>query len=110
MNGLYIEEVFKCQFMGQPFEGRLLQGYDTFRKKHTSVWIDNGSPVMQISQGDEKDGTLTMVGNSPDPHLNKIIPMKSTVVEKDGKSVMEMFRVIDGKDELHMRITYTKRE
>ena len=110
MNGLYIEEVFKGSFMGQPFEGRLIQGYDPFRKKHVHVWIDNGNPVLAISYGDEKDGKYTMVGENPDAHLNKIITMKSITEEKDGKMVMEAFRVIDGKDELHMRLTYTRKE
>ncbi|MHC4938729.1 MAG: DUF1579 family protein [Planctomycetota bacterium] len=108
-NGLFVQEDFKGNFMGQPFHGTLIEGYDTFRKRHVSVWFDNSSPVMQISHGEKKDGKFIWESNNPDPQLNKIIPMKSVLEEKNGKMVMSFYRIIDGKDVIHMRLTYSKK-
>jgi hypothetical protein len=108
-NGFFVQEDFKGNFMGQAFEGTLIQGYDPFRKKHTSVWFDNGSPIMQMSYGDVKDGKCVMVNESPDGMLNKMVTMKSVAEEKDGTMVISFYRVIDGKDQMHMRLTYTRK-
>jgi len=45
-NGFWIREDFKCSWMGHPFEGTLIQGYDNFRKQHVHVWFDNSSPIL----------------------------------------------------------------
>jgi len=108
-NGYWLEETFKGEWMGQPFEGTLIQGYDRFRKQHVSIWFDNSSTTMSIRHGQIKDGKCVMEGTDPDPMLNKLVPMKSVAVEKDGKMVLEMFRVMDGKEQLHMRLTYVKK-
>ena len=109
-NGFFVREDFKGKFMGMDFEGTLIQGYDPFRKKHVSVWFDNGSPIMGIRHGEEKDGKLTMEGSDPDAYLNKIVPMKSVIGEKDGHTVINFYRVLEGKDVLHMRLTYTEKK
>jgi len=36
--------------------------------------------------------------------------MKSVGWETDDGMIMEMFKVIDGKDQLHMRLTYSPQE
>ena len=109
-NGFFVREDFKGNFMGMAFEGTLIQGYDPFRKKHVSVWFDNGSPIMGIRHGEEKDGKLTMEGSDPDAYLNKIVPMKSVVETKDGQTVISFYRVLEGKDVIHMRLTYTAKK
>jgi hypothetical protein len=109
-NGYWLREDFKGEWMGQPYEGTLIQGYDRFRKQHVSVWFDSGNTAMEIAHGQIEDGTCTMEGTSPDPHLNKLVAMKSVAVEKDGKMVLERFKVLDGKEQLHMRLTYVKKE
>jgi hypothetical protein len=108
-NGFFVQEEFTGAWMGQPFHGTLIQGYDPFRKKHVSVWFDDGSPTLSVRTGEEKDGRIVMEGSDPDPVLDKLVGMKSVAEEKDGKMVLEMFRVVDGKDVLHMRMTYTRK-
>lgn len=108
-NGLFVREDFKGNFMGMAFEGTLIQGYDPFRKQYVSVWFDNDNPIMQISHGEMKDGKYVMENTSPDAELNKLVTMKSVAEDKDGKMVLSFYRVIDGKDMIHMRLTYSKK-
>lgn len=66
LGGYYVEETFRGEFMGHAFEGRMLQGYDTVRKQHVSIWMDSTSPVMSVSRGTMEDGKLTLTGEDPD--------------------------------------------
>ena len=94
LGGRYISSVFKGSFMGMPFEGHGLDGYDNFAKTYKSVWIDNMSTWPMISTGSASaDGkTLTMTGESPDPVSGKMIKMRSvnTRTSADGWT-MEMY-------------------
>src|SRR6187399_2365390 len=41
LDGRYVQEEFSGDFMGQPFKGMSLTGYDNIRGKYRSVWVDN---------------------------------------------------------------------
>jgi len=52
LDGRYVEQIFKCDdMMGAPYEGRGLEGYDCVRKKYVSLWLDNTSTGMFVSEG-----------------------------------------------------------
>ena len=108
MNGNYVQEIFKGTFGGMPFEGRLLSGYDTVRKKFVSVWYDNSSPVPSISYGTMKDGKLVFV--SQGPNMQGQLEGRKMIVTypKDGTSVVTFFAVkADGTEHQEMKLTYT---
>ena len=43
----FVHEEFHGQWMGQPFEGIGITGYDNLRKEYTLVWLDNmGTGIM----------------------------------------------------------------
>ncbi len=109
MNGNYLQESFKMNFMGQPFEGRLTSGYDTVRGKFINTWIDNMSPVMSQQTGVEKDGMLIFTGDEPD-HDGKLRKSKSTIEFKDNGWVMTAYHVEADGDKMHMRLTYTRQK
>lgn len=94
LGGRYISSVFRGSFMGMPFEGRGLDGYDNLAKTYKSVWVDNMSTWPMISTGTASaDGkTLSMIGESPDPTSGKMINMRSvtTRTSADGWT-MEMY-------------------
>ena len=48
---LWLTTHFKGQFLGSPFEGRGLMGYDTTKKKYVGVWIDTTTDTMSIGEG-----------------------------------------------------------
>jgi hypothetical protein len=51
-----------------------------------------------------------MEGSDPDAYLNKSVPMKSVMGEKDGHTVINFYRVLEGTDVRHMRLTYTEKK
>lgn len=51
MGGRFLEQKFTGTFMGQPFEGRGIYGYDNLRKEYTSIWFDNMATGIMTSAG-----------------------------------------------------------
>ena len=70
LGGRQTVEEFKSDFMGMPFEGRLLQGYDNVTQRYWCVWTDNMSTGCMISYGTETSpGTIEYLGHRPGrPH------------------------------------------
>ena len=110
MNGLWLQESFKMDWKGMAFEGRLTSGYDTVRGKLVNSWIDNMSPVMSVQYGIEKDGVLIFTGEEPGMD-GKLRKMKSILeFEGDDKWVMTAYYVNPDGDQIHMRLTYTRKK
>jgi Protein of unknown function (DUF1579) len=57
LKGRFVQQEFSGEFMGQPFHGISFTGYDNVREKYRSVWIDDMSTTIVVSEGDaENDG------------------------------------------------------
>jgi hypothetical protein len=114
--GLWTITEFRGEFAGMPFHGHGTNGYDPFKKKYVSTWVDSFGPSLMISEGDY-DGTtetLTSTADTTDPASGQTIKVKSLVkYEGDDRRVFTMLMQIPGAgDELVkvMEITYTRRE
>ena len=113
MDGRYVQEEFSGDFMGQPFRGMSLTGYDNVRGKYRSVWVDNMSTTIVTSEGDldAAGKVLTFNGDyacamTGDKH--KQTKMISRIVSKD-KHVFEMHDPTLGANSKVMEITYTRK-
>ncbi|HXK61080.1 MAG TPA: DUF1579 family protein [Acidobacteriota bacterium] len=52
MDGRFLHQTFRGTFMGKPFEGLGLKGYDNVKKMYVSAWIDNSSTtIVQTGRG-----------------------------------------------------------
>lgn len=51
-DGRYQHSTYKGNFMGMPFEGMSIMGYDNAKKKFVSTWIDNMGTGMMHAEGD----------------------------------------------------------
>ena len=51
MGGRYLEQRFKGDIMGMPFEGIGYTGYDNVKKQYWGTWMDNMSTGMMTSTG-----------------------------------------------------------
>jgi hypothetical protein len=73
LGGRYLQEVHTGSFMGQPFEGRAVDGYDNVTKEYFSTWIDNMGTGVEIFRGSCKDPckTLTETAEVIDPMSGK---------------------------------------
>ena len=112
LGGNYLKETLHGTWQGQPFVGWLFSGYDTVRKRHFNIWMDNASPVPSIALGGEKEGQLDFVGEEPHPFTGKLTKSASTVeTNEEGHTVVSMFWVQpDGTRQIHMRLTYRPRK
>src|SRR5215213_1803094 len=94
LGGRFIEQRFKGNFMGQPFEGIGYTGYDNVKKEYTGTWMDNMGTGTMVSNGwAEANGkTMHFRSSMGDPMSGRNMPMdeKITVVDKD-THIMEMW-------------------
>lgn len=112
LGGLFLEESFKSDWMGQPFEGRFILGYDTIDKEYVGIWLDTFSPIMSISRGAEKDGVVTKSGMNPDWQTDKKV--KSWTKQhwvNDDQFVLRFFKNgPDGKEFKSGEFVYTRKK
>lgn len=112
LGGRQIQTQFTSQFMGQPFTGIGLTGYDNVRGKYTASWVDNMSTGLMTSEGDYDPATktYTFIGTMADPmHDGAPITVRETVRIIDADHhVMEMFEPRDGEQVRTMQIEYTR--
>lgn len=113
--GRYIEQKFACDMNGQPFEGLSIEGYDRIKKKFVSIWLDNTSTGMFVSEGvaDASGKVCTYYGTSDDPltgELDKMMKAVAREVSKD-EAVFEMYEMRAGVGEVKvMEITYKRKK
>jgi hypothetical protein len=69
MGGRYLVTDIDGDFMGTPFEGREVMGYDKVKGQYFALWHDNMSTGPMVSWGswDPETKTLTMEGTFADP-------------------------------------------
>lgn len=110
LGGRYTIEEFKSEFMGVPFEGVLIQGYDNVRGKYWSMWSDSMSTGYSLSHGTETSpGFIEYHGTMTDILTPEGRPMYMTVTDNgDGTHTMKMYDIREGTEqfqvmELHYR-------
>lgn len=113
MDGRYLQEDFSSDFMGMPFKGMGLSGYDNITKKYVATWVDNMGTGIMSSTGtlDATGKIFTYEGESSDPMSGKVVKMKmiSTIVDDKKHTFVMNGPGPDGKDMKMMEITYTKK-
>lgn len=112
LDGRFFKSEFKGTFMGQPFEGMGLDGYDNYKQKHVGTWVDTmGTMILQF-EGTCSEGGKKMEMRAPfdDVMTKKRSYMRSVSMWKDDKTVvMESYSPgPDGKEIKNMEITYTR--
>lgn len=71
LGGRFLEVRTTGEFMGKPFEGLTLMGYDRRHDHYTLVGFDTMGTYFVTGAGNERpDGTLVLTGETHDPKLN----------------------------------------
>ncbi len=112
LKGRFVHETFNSNFMGQAFEGHLLQGYDTINKEVVTVWVDDTKPFISVSRGKEKDGTTIMTGRDPDFMTGEMKNTKSVItVVNANETRMKSYTVgADGTEHQTMELHYKRKK
>lgn len=110
LGGLWLVSTFEGDFGGQKFSGRSLDSFDPMKKKYTSVWIDSmsGAPMLFEGTYDEKEKTLTMIGDGPGPDGKPAKWKSVTKFIDDDNHTFTMF-MGDSKEAM-MVITYKRKK
>jgi hypothetical protein len=112
LGGLFTSMELTGTFMGKPFAGRGVNGYDTVQQKFVSTWVDSmGSWMMNaVGTADATGKVITWTSTELDPMTGKPVSHKMvTKIESDKKYTEEMFKVADGKETKEMELVYTRK-
>jgi len=113
MDGRFIVEDYSGDFMGMPFKGMGIFGYDNMQKKYVSTWLDNmGTGIMNSTGTVDATGKIfTYTGDSADPMTGKMVKMTmvTTIIDDKKHTFVMNGPGPDGKDAKMMEITYTRK-
>ena len=112
LGGRFLQEDYNGTYMGQPFDGFGLTGYDNVQKKYSFFWVDSMGTSMMVGDGhmDPKGNVLTSTMTYTDPQTGKRASMKQ-VMKREGPDteVFEMFGPgPDGKEKKMLEMTYKR--
>jgi hypothetical protein len=113
MGGRFMQETHSGEFMGKPLNGMGITGYDNFKKKYVSFWIDDGGTGMYTSEGtvDAAGRVFTFEGRMDDPmtgEKDKPIKFIINIVDRN-KRVFEMHEPGRGENSKIAEMTYTRK-
>ena len=76
--GFWLISDFSGKFMGEPFHGHGVLGYEAHKKEYVGTWVDSIASVLVISKGTcSKDGRVTtMIGKSFNPMEKREVTYK----------------------------------
>ena len=114
LGGRFVEQRFKSEMMGQPFEGLGYTGYDNHKKKYVGTWMDNMSTAVMVSEGtyDASGKVMTSTATMDDFMTGKQANLRlvSTTISAD-EELFEMFGPDPtGKEVKQMEIRYRRRK
>lgn len=111
MEGRYLKSTHKGNFMGMPFEGISITGYDNIKKTFVNTWIDNMGTGVMVTEGkwNKEKNAIELTGKATDPMTGKDSKIRETLTfNADGSQLMEMWSEKDGKEFKTMEIKMTK--
>jgi len=110
MGGMWLLTEFKGDFMGAPFQGHGVTGYDPVKKKFVGTWVDTMSMAQNLSEGTYDPTTKTLTGyvDGPGPD-GKPARMKQVSEWKDPDTRVFTMYPPGGNDPM-MRITYKRKK
>lgn len=85
LGGRYLEQKFKGDMAGQPFEGMGLEGYDNVTGERWGTWVDSMSTGTMLMKGkcSPEATTCTMSGEASDAVQGKAVTFTATTTVKD---------------------------
>lgn len=112
LGGRYLEQKFKGDMGGHPFEGMGVDGYDNVTGERWGTWVDSMStgPMLMKGKCPPEATTCTMSGEVSDAVQGKAVAFTSTMTVKDDDSfTFELSGPApDGKVYKMMEIQYTR--
>jgi hypothetical protein len=113
MGGRYLEQRFKGDMGGMPFEGVGYTGYDNIKKQYWGTWMDSMSTGIMTSTGsassDGKTWDFTATMSDPMTGKDSTAKEKVTVIDADHHTMEMWVAGPDGKMFKNLEIHYTRK-
>lgn len=112
LGGRVLVEEVEGEFMGAPFAGHAMSGYDNVTGKWWGTWVDNQSTGVMVSEGtwdaEGKVGTYRM--SHVDPTTGEVAETKGiTRILSADHEVHEMWEERDGESFKSMELEYRRK-
>lgn len=111
MGGRFLREELTGEFMGQPFKGFGVTGYDNVTQTYDSIWLDNMSTGIHFYNGEETGpDERTYSSTVHDPMTGKAMSTRSVgrTIDADHHSFESYMTLPDGSEFLHMQVDYAR--
>lgn len=113
LGGRYLQQQFKGDFNGQPFEGIGFTGFNNATGEYEGTWMDSASTfIMPVSTGttDASGRVTTYRREYDDPMTGQHSKSREVMtIHNDNRHTFEWYSVNpDGSEWLMMRIEYTR--
>jgi hypothetical protein len=112
MNGLWLVGDFEmADFMGAPFSGHSVIGYDARKQKYVGMWVDSFTDRITTSEGDydRANDRLVMHAENLD-HMTGELRKERHITEFKASGARTFKMIGEGSDEPDMVIEYTRRK
>lgn len=111
-DGRFLYGDFSGEFMGAPFKGINIMGYDNGKKEFFSIWIDNSTTGLLSSTGiyDTETKKYQFRAEMFDPVSGQTLEMREEAyfVSKDEYISVTYAKTKDGKEFKNMEMKYTR--
>ncbi len=107
----FVQTTFSSTFMGRPFTGIGITGYDNVKKKYVSTWLDSmATGIMRIEGTMDPGGrVLTQKATHTNPMTGKETSTRIvTTLNGETSYTDEFYEKRGGRDVKTMEITYIK--
>jgi hypothetical protein len=111
-DGRYLDQKFEGDFMGQPFHGTGMWGFDVAAGKYIGFWYDSGSTgLANFSGAIPKDGkTFVSTMTMTDPLTGKPTSGENVItLDSPSQHTMTMYENRGGQKTKTMTIVYTRK-
>lgn len=94
LGGRFLKIAIKGMMFGQPFEGLQIVGFDNYKNKINTFWIDSTSTAFYLTEGtlDQEKNTIFESANWLDPMTGGTIQVRTvTTLVSENEYVYQMF-------------------
>jgi hypothetical protein len=110
--GLWLVYSDKGEFLGKPFEGHGLLGYDPQKGKFVGAWVDQTASSMDLAEGtcDEKGKVFTLVSESPGADGKSIKTKRITAFKDQDTQTLTVYQGPAGQEVIVAKLEYTRKK
>lgn len=110
VGGFWTHSRFSCVYMGQPYIGTGLLGYNPATKSYVGTWVDSMSSHLAIMKGEKDAKTNALVMQWHAPNEQGVMTHQRSVTERTDDAYTITFYEGEGEERKHMVITMKRKK